>query len=60
VSQIKTLGERLDALNALGSKGVHDAVAPAEVDQCLIQTYLAAGDLLRLAEDRASTLAASS
>jgi hypothetical protein len=52
--QVKTLGERLDALNALSSKGVHDEVSSAEVDQCLIQTYTTVGDLLRIAEDRSA------
>lgn len=50
-TQIKLLGERLAALNGLASKGVHADVSREEVDQCLIQTYLAAGDLLRLAAD---------
>jgi hypothetical protein len=59
LSQIKMLGDRLDALNALGSKGVHDEVTAAEVDQCLIQTYLTAGDLLRLADDRSAALVAT-
>lgn len=49
-AQIRSLTERLDALNSLGSKGVHDEASPAEVDQCLIQTYLVVGDLLRIAE----------
>ena len=57
VSQIRALGERLDALNRLTSKGVHADVSPAEVDQCIIQTYLAAGDLLRLADGRSAALA---
>jgi hypothetical protein len=56
VSQIGALGERLDALTRLTSKGVHADVSAAEVDQCLIQTYLAAGDLLRLADGRSAVL----
>jgi hypothetical protein len=48
VSQIKALGDRLDALNDLSSKGVHADVSGVEVDQCLIQTYLIVGDLLRI------------
>jgi hypothetical protein len=56
VSQIGALGERLDALDRLTSKGVHGDVSAAEVDQCLIQTYLAAGDLLRLADGRSAVL----
>jgi hypothetical protein len=39
---------RLDAINALSSKGVHADVSDFEVNQCVIQTYLLVGDLLRL------------
>jgi hypothetical protein len=58
VAQVKALGERLDALNSLSSKGVHAEVTAAEVDQCMIQTYLAVGDLLRLADADSGVLAA--
>jgi hypothetical protein len=54
VADIAQLGTRLDALNALSSKGVHATVSQTELDQCLIQTYLVAGDLLRI---RAATSA---
>lgn len=47
---VEELGARLDALNDLGSKGVHASVSPAEVDQCIVQTYMLAGDLLRLGD----------
>lgn len=57
-AQIAALGERLDALNDLASKGVHANVSPAEVDQCLIQTYLTVGDLLRLSDDDSGLLSA--
>jgi hypothetical protein len=49
-TQVQSLAERLKALNSLSSKGVHDNVSTAEVDQCMIQTYLVVGDLLRIAE----------
>ncbi len=49
-AQVRSLSERLDALNSLSSKGVHDEVSSPEVDQCIIQTYLVVGDLLRIAE----------
>lgn len=51
IGQIKALGERLSAINGLASQGVHAEVTPAEVDQCVLQTYLAVGDLLRLRHD---------
>lgn len=58
VAQVNALGNRLDALNRLSSKGVHAAVSSAEVDQCLIQTYLAVGDLLRIEDGQSAALAA--
>ncbi|MFC4052130.1 hypothetical protein ACFOY4_20800 [Actinomadura syzygii] len=47
---VESIGNRVDALNALSSKGVHDKVTQEEAEQCIIQTYLVAGDLLRLAQ----------
>jgi hypothetical protein len=54
-AQVKALGDRLDALNDLASKGLHADADAREVDQCLIQTYLTVGDLLRLAEGESGT-----
>ncbi|WP_433687593.1 hypothetical protein ACQP0I_00125 [Micromonospora carbonacea] len=45
---LDTLGSRLKALDALASKGVHAEVTADEVDTCVIQTYLAMGDILRV------------
>jgi hypothetical protein len=47
-ARLSDLAARLDALNQVSSKGVHDDVTSFEVNQCVIQTYLLAGDLLRL------------
>ena len=49
-TQIEDLGNRIDRLNELASKGVHATVSTYEVDQCVIQTYLAIGDILRIAD----------
>lgn len=56
--QIATLGERLDALNDLSSKGVHANVSEFEVAQCIIQTYITVGDLLLLVENESGLNAA--
>lgn len=48
--QVEELCKRIDRLNELSSKGVHSDVSPFEVHQCVLQTYLLVGDLLRLAE----------
>lgn len=50
-TQIGELARKLDALNSLASKGVHASVTQIEVDQCLIHTYLIAGDILRIEAD---------
>lgn len=47
---IADLGKRLDALDAMASKGVHATPSIAEAQTCIVQTYLLAGDLLALAE----------
>jgi hypothetical protein len=47
-ASLAEIGDRLDIVNDLASKGVHADVTAAEVDQCIVQTYLLAGDLLRL------------
>jgi hypothetical protein len=49
-SQIPMLGAKLSALSDLASKGVHDSTTDAEVDHCILETYLTIGDLLRLAD----------
>jgi hypothetical protein len=50
LAQIPLVGTKLNALNNLSSKGVHAAITDAEVDHCIIETYLTIGDILRLAE----------
>jgi hypothetical protein len=47
---ISDLGKRLDALDALSSKGVHADPSIAEAHTCVVQTYLLAGDLLTIAD----------
>jgi hypothetical protein len=54
-AQVQDLGNRIDRLYDLSSKGVHDMVGEFEVNQCVIQTYLMVGDILRLAEDTSAT-----
>jgi hypothetical protein len=49
-TQVQYLGARLDSLYDLACKGVHAEISEFEVNQCAIQTYLLAGDLLRLSE----------
>lgn len=48
LSEIVDLGNRVDKAYGLACKGVHAEVSAFEVNQCVIQTYLAVGDILRL------------
>lgn len=54
IAQIQDLGNRIDRLYALANKGVHAEVSETEVNQCVIQTYLLAGDLLRMSEKQSA------
>jgi hypothetical protein len=54
VAQTTDLGNRLDRLYDLACKGVHAEVSEVEVSQCVIQTYLLAGDLVRIFEKQPS------
>ena len=47
---LEDVAARLDALNALASKGVHADVTTYEVDTCVVQTYLVVADVLRIRE----------
>ncbi len=42
------LFNRIDALNGLSSKGLHAEVTSEEVEWCVIQMYIIAGEILRL------------
>ena len=50
LAQVNDLGSRIDRLYGLTNKGVHAEISEFEVNQCVIQTYLLAGDLLRLTD----------
>lgn len=45
---LQDVGERVERLNDLASKGVHDQVTQEEVDLCVLHCFLLAGELLRL------------
>jgi len=46
--QLNDLGNRIDRLYDLSSKGTHDKINKNEIYQCIIQTYLTVGDILFL------------
>lgn len=47
---MRSLGARLQRLNELSSKGVHDEVGRIEAETCVMWTYLTAADVLRIAD----------
>lgn len=47
---MRSLGARLQRLNELSSKGVHDEVDRVEAETCVMWTYLTAADILRIAD----------
>lgn len=48
---LQDFGARIDEVYALANKGVHADVTQAEVDTCVMQTYMLAGEILRIFED---------
>lgn len=60
LAQIKDLGNRIDRLYDLTSKGVHGEPSEFEVNQCVIQMYFTVGDILRLTDENSTTLEDSS
>ncbi|HEY3772161.1 MAG TPA: hypothetical protein VGL69_04140 [Solirubrobacteraceae bacterium] len=51
LTTLQDFGSRIDKVYLLTNKGVHAAVTQAEVDTCVMQTYLLAGEILRIFED---------
>jgi hypothetical protein len=50
LATLEDFGSRIDKVYSLTNKGVHSDVAQAEVDTCVMQTYLLAGEILRIFE----------
>jgi hypothetical protein len=51
LATLQDFGSRIDTAYSLTNKGVHNDVAQAEVDTCVIQTYLLAGEIIRIFEE---------
>lgn len=51
LATLQDFGSRVDTVYSLTNKGVHADVTQAEVDTCVMQTYLLAGEILRMIED---------
>lgn len=54
LASIQDLGNRIDRLYDLTNKGVHADVSDFEVNQCLIQTFILVGDLLRIVDKQSA------
>jgi hypothetical protein len=59
LATLEDFGARIDAVHSQANKGVHADVAAAEVDTCVMQTYLLAGEILRVFEDSSTRNAAA-
>jgi hypothetical protein len=55
MTSVEDLGSRIDKLYSLASKGVHAEVSDFEANQCVIQTYILAGDLIRIHDQQFAT-----
>jgi hypothetical protein len=53
---LDSLGARLQSLDSLASKGVHDDVSGAEAETCIVWTYLLAADIVRIADGSSALL----
>src|SRR5262249_52760910 len=51
LSEVTALGNRVENIYDLSSKGVHADPSHAEAVQCVLQTYLVIGDILRVADN---------
>jgi len=51
IASLEYLGNKLNKIDELASKGVHSEVSEFEVNQCVIQTYLVIGDILHLTDN---------
>jgi len=56
VQIVSELYSRLNALDGLASKGVHDDVTQAEAETCVVWTYMLAGDIVRIADGTSAHL----
>lgn len=56
VQIVSDLSARLNALDGLASKGVHDDVTQAEAETCVVWTYMLAGDIVRIADGTSALL----
>jgi hypothetical protein len=59
VQIVSDLYSRLNALDGLASKGVHDKVTEAEAETCVVWTYMLAGDIVRIADGTSAQLVGS-
>lgn len=53
---VSDLYSRVNALDGLASKGVHDNVTQAEAETCVVWTYMLAGDIVRIADGTSALL----
>jgi hypothetical protein len=55
LADIEYVDNKIKKLYDLTCKGAHAEIQEFEINQCAIQTYLLAGDILRISEDNSAT-----
>ena len=55
-ANLAELGVKLSAIDGLASKGVHASVTIAEVEVCIVQTYLVIGEIMGISRDPSGAL----
>jgi len=56
LADVELLGKKIKKLNDLTCKGAHAEIPEFEINQCVIQTYLMAGDILRISENKSAII----
>lgn len=54
LADVELLGNKIEKLYDLTCKGAHAKISEFEINQCAIQTYLIAGDILRISENQSA------
>lgn len=54
LAEVEFLCNKIEKLYGLTCKGIHAEISEFEINQCIIQTYLLAGDILRISENQSA------
>lgn len=54
LADVELLGNKVEKLYNLTCKGTHAEISEFEINQCVIQTYIIAGDILRISDNQSA------